>query len=128
MKILLDTCAFLWIISDMPELSETGRLLFVDPTNEVYLSSVSAWEIAIKHALGRLPLPETPERFVPTQRKQHRIDPLPLEEEATLYLSRLPSYHQDPFDRMLICQAVVHGMVILTPDELIRQYPVRTSW
>ena len=128
MKILLDTCAFLWIITDAPELSETGRLLFVDPANEVYLSSVSAWEIAIKHALGRLPLPETPERFVPTRRKQHRIDALPLEEEAALYLPRLPSYHQDPFDRMLICQAVVHGLAILTPDELIRQYPVRTTW
>lgn len=128
MKILLDTCAFLWIITDAPELSETGRLLFVDPANEVYLSSVSAWEIAIKHALGRLPLPEAPDRFVLTRREQHRIDTLPLEEEATLYLSRLPSYHQDPFDRMLICQAIVQGMVILTPDELIRQYPVRTSW
>jgi PIN domain nuclease of toxin-antitoxin system len=128
MKILLDTCAFLWIITDAPELSESARILFVDPANEVYLSAVSAWEIAVKHALGRLPLPEAPERFIPTRRKQHDIDTLPLEEEAAFHLTRLPPYHQDPFDRMLICQAVVHGMVILTPDELILQYPVRTSW
>jgi len=128
MKILLDTCAFLWIISDAPELSESARLLFVDPANEIYLSAVSAWEIAVKNALGRLPLPEPPERFIPARRKQHGIDTLPLEEEAALHLIRLPPYHQDPFDRMLICQAVVHSMVILTPDELILQYPVRTTW
>ena len=128
MKILLDTCAFLWIITDAPELSESARMLFVDPANEVYLSSVSAWEIAVKHALGRLSLPEPPERFIPSRRKQHGIDTLPLEEEAALHLTRLPPYHQDPFDRMLICEAVVHGMIILTPDELIRQYPVRTTW
>jgi PIN domain nuclease of toxin-antitoxin system len=128
MKILLDTCAFLWIISDAPELSESARMLFVDPANEIYLSAVSAWEIAVKNALGRLPLPEPPERFIPARRKQHGIDTLPLEEEAALHLIRLPPYHQDPFDRMLICQAVVHSMVILTPDELILQYPVRTTW
>ena len=128
MKILLDTCAFLWIITDAPELSESARMLFVDPANEIYLSAVSAWEIAVKNALGRLPLPEPLDRFIPARRKQHGIDPLPLEEEATLHLTRLPPYHQDPFDRMLICQAIVHGMVILTPDELILQYPVRTTW
>ena len=103
-------------------------MLFVDPANEIYLSAVSAWEIAVKNALGRLPLPEPPERFIPARRKQHGIDTLPLEEEAALHLIRLPPYHQDPFDRMLICQAVVHSMVILTPDELILQYPVRTTW
>lgn len=56
------------------------------------------------------------------------FQPLPLEEEATLYLPALPEYHKDPFDRMLICQAIVHGMVILTPDDLITQYPVRSIW
>jgi PIN domain nuclease of toxin-antitoxin system len=65
---------------------------------------------------------------VPLQRKQHGIDPLQLDEEAALHLSRLPLLHKDPFDRMLICQAVVHDLVILTPDELIHQYPVRTLW
>ena len=128
MKILLDTCTFLWVIVDAPELSNPARELFVDPANEVYLSAVSTWEIAIKHALGRLPLPEPPERFIPAQRKQHGIDALPLEEEATLYLGRLPDHHTDPFDRMLICQAIVHGLVILTPDELVVRYPVRTIW
>lgn len=102
--------------------------MFVDPENEVFLSAVSVWEISVKHGLGRLPLPEPPERFVPLQRERHGIDVLPLEEEAALYLNRLPSSHRDPFDRMLICQAIVHGMVILTPDELVTQYPVLSIW
>jgi PIN domain nuclease of toxin-antitoxin system len=127
-RILLDTCTFLWIIGDAPELSNRARELFIDPANDVFLSAVSAWEISVKHGLGRLPLPEPPEKFIPLQRESHGIEALPLEEEATLYLNRLPSSHRDPFDRMLICQAIVHGMVILTPDELITQYPVRSLW
>jgi len=128
MRILLDTCTFLWIIADAPELSTRARELFGDPGNEVFLSSVSTWEISIKHALGRLPLPEAPERFIPTEREQHGVETLPLEESATLHLTRLPQLHKDPFDRMLICQAIIHGMVIITPDELILQYPVRSTW
>ena len=128
MRILLDTATFLWAVTDAPELSDDARELFADPANEIYLSSVSTWEIAIKHSMGRLPLPESPARFIPAQRKQHGIEPLPLDEEATLHLTRLPALHKDPFDRMLICQAVAQHLVILTPDELINQYPVRTMW
>ena len=128
MRILLDTSTFLWIITDSPELSPRARELFVDPANEVYLSSVSSWEIAVKHSLGRLPLPEPPERFVPAQRKDHGIEPLPLDEEAALHLVRLPLLHKDPFDRMLVCQAIVHGLVILTSDKLVYQYSARTAW
>jgi len=127
-RLLLDTSTFLWVINDSPELSPQARQLFVDFENEVYLSSVSAWEIAIKYGLGRLSLPESPDRFVPTQRKQHGIDPLELDEEAALHLTRLPLLHKDPFDRMLVCQAIVHHFVILTPDDLVTQYPVRTMW
>ncbi len=128
MKILLDTCTFLWIISDAPELSDHARTLFVDPSNEVFLSAISPWEIALKHSLGSLPLPEPPQTFISVQREKHHIEPLPLEEEATLYLTRLPPYHRDPFDRLLICQSIVHGLVLLTPDEAILQYPVKTTW
>jgi PIN domain nuclease of toxin-antitoxin system len=73
-------------------------------------------------------MPEPPHQFISVQRELHRITPLPLEEEATLYLGRLPKYHRDPFDRMLVCQSIVHGMTILTPDELVVQYPVRSLW
>lgn len=128
MRILLDTATFLWVVTDAPDLSDDARELFVDPDNEVYLSSVSTWEIAIKHSLGRLPLPDPPAKFVPTQRKHHGIESLALDEEAALHLARLPALHKDPFDRMLVCQAVVQNLVILTPDELVSQYPVRTIW
>jgi PIN domain nuclease of toxin-antitoxin system len=96
-----------------------ARDLFTDPSNGVFLSSVSAWEISVKHGLGRLALPEPPSRFVPAMRELHGVQPLPLDEESALHLARLPNRHRDPFDRMLICQALVHGLSILGPDELI---------
>ena len=128
MKILLDTCTFLWIITDDPKLSPQSKKLFIDPSNEVYLSVASTWEIAIKYNRGKLSLPKPPEIYIPIKRKQHNIDSLPLDEEATLYLTKLPDLHKDPFDRILICQSIVSGLIILTPDELISQYPVRSLW
>lgn len=128
MRLLLDTCAFLWITEDSPALSAAARAAFADPGNDVFLSAVSAWEIAVKHALGKLPLPEAPQAFVPRQREFHRIAPLPLSEEAALQLSRLPEPHRDPFDRLLICQAIAEGLVILTPDADIQRYPIRHLW
>ncbi len=82
--------------------------LFVDPGNEVYLSVVAIWEILVKFSLGRLPLPEPPERFIPKQRERHGIAALALEERAPLHLYKLPSLHKDPFDRMLVCQTIQH--------------------
>lgn len=128
MKLLLDTCTFLWLITDADELSGPARNLFMDPGNEVFLSAVSAWEMSVKYSLGRLPLPEPPERFVPAQRERHAIVAVALEVQAALYLHKLPLLHRDPFDRMLICQAIQHELTLLTPDPLITQYPVRTTW
>ena len=128
MDILLDTCTFLWIAGEAPELSRQARELFRDPTNQVFLSAVSAWEISVKFMLGKLPLPEPPEVFVPAQREAHRIDPLPLDEASALHLPRLPELHKDPFDRMLVCQALQQGLVLLTPDPELRRYPARTVW
>ncbi|NTV15118.1 MAG: type II toxin-antitoxin system VapC family toxin [Desulfobulbaceae bacterium] len=128
MNILLDTCTFLWVVSGSSELSETSRQLFTDPANDVFLSVASAWEILVKHNLGRLPLPEPPQYFIKNNRINHRIESLPLDEEAVLQLPRLPEYHKDPFDRILICQAIASSMTILTPDKHITQYPVRTVW
>lgn len=128
MNLLLDTCTFLWVVTDDEALSPHARVLVADPSVQVFLSSVSAWEIAVKTRLGRLPLAEPPAEWVPRQRQQHRIEPLALGEAATLQLSKLPDLHRDPFDRMLICQAAIHGLLLVTPDALIRQYPVATAW
>ena len=128
MRLLLDTCTFLWLVSDSPRLSGRAREQFSLPENEVYLSAASAWEIAVKEKLGRLPLPAPPAEFVPGQRKAHGIEPLAVDEEAALYVPHLPDLHRDPFDRMLVSQATVHGLVLMTPDRDIRQYAVRTLW
>jgi PIN domain nuclease of toxin-antitoxin system len=99
-KLLLDTCTFLWIITGDASLSPSARKLFSDPANEVFLSSVSAWEIALKHGLGKLPLPRPPHDLVPDERQRHEIQPLPLDEAAALFSAKLPDLHKDPFDRM----------------------------
>jgi PIN domain nuclease of toxin-antitoxin system len=118
----------LWIIAGAKELSSLAQELFANPANAVSLSSVSVWETSVKYALGKLPLPDTIERFVVEQRERHRIAALPLHERAVLHLHKLPALHRDPFDRMLICQAIEHECVLLTPDLLIAQYPVRAQW
>ena len=128
MKLLLDTCTFLWIVTGDASLSAPARKLFSDPGNEVFLSSVSAWEIAVKHSLGKLPLPRPPSVLVPEERQRHQIEPLALDEAAALFSAKLPELHKDPFDRMLVCQAMVGGLTLLTPDSLITQYPVATIW
>ncbi len=128
MRLLLDTCTFLWMAIDAPQLSARARELFADPVNDLFLSSISSFEIALKHSLGSLPLPEPPGRYVPTRRQTYGVQSLPLDEESALHLARLPKLHSDPFDRLLICQASIHGLGILTPDEAIAQYPVRTLW
>ena len=128
MDVLLDTCAFLWIITDSGELSKNAREIFSDTDNVIYLSAVSEWEICVKFKLKKLSLPKNPDIFIPKQRQAHEILSLDLGEEASLTLLKLPELHKDSFDRMLICQAIAHRLTILTPDENIRQYPVRTIW
>ena len=128
MKVLLDTCAFIWFNLEADELSARALEIFENLEEELYLSVVSSWEIAVKYSSGRLYLPEPPEVYIPDRRNVNRIHPLPLEENAVFQEPKLPRLHGDPFDRMLVCQAIVGGMAILTPDEHIAQYPVRTIW
>jgi PIN domain nuclease of toxin-antitoxin system len=128
LKLLLDTCTFLWIATGSSDLSKRAAQLFRDPANEVFLSAASAWEIAVKHSIGRLPLPVPAADYVADLRKRHGIASLPISEEEALYLPQLPKLHRDPFDRMLVCQAVVNGMAVLTQDPLLRRYPIHTIW
>ena len=106
MRLLLDTCTFLWIVGGSSELSSRAREVFADPANEVFLSAVSAWEIAVKHRLGRLPLPAPPDEFVPAQRVAHGLEALAVDEEAALHVAKLPDVHRDPFDRMLVASTL----------------------
>jgi PIN domain nuclease of toxin-antitoxin system len=100
----------------------------LDGSNERYLSAVSAWEISIKHAIGRLPLPAGADIFVPKTREASGIVSLDIDEESALHAGRLPGLHADPFDRMLVAQVIIHGMTILASDPEIEQYAVRVWW
>jgi PIN domain nuclease of toxin-antitoxin system len=128
MKLLLDTCTFLWALGGTADLRGRAGDWFRAPDNEVYLSAASAWEIAIKYASGRLVLPRPPDQLITVEREARAILSLPIDEESALHVSRLPHLHRDPFDRILVAQAIVHGLTILTPDPLVTQYPARTMW
>jgi PIN domain nuclease of toxin-antitoxin system len=131
MKILLDTHIFLWFISADARLSEPMREGIRDPGNQVYLSSVSVWEVMVKYQLGKLPLPSPPESYLPEQRARHRIESLPLDEASVAQLVHLPAIHRDPFDRMLVCQAMQHDLALATEDGTLGGYTVRldgTPW
>ena len=95
-----------------------------DPEHEVYLSVVSIWEAIVKHQLGKLPLPQSAAHYLPQQRERHQIASLALDEASVARLETLPLLHRDPFDRMLVCQALEHQLVIVTVDRIIRAYPV----
>lgn len=124
MKLLLDTHIFLWYISNDPRLSIQVAQIIRQTENQVYLSAISLWECLVKYGLGKLPLPEAPEIYLPYQRQQHDISSLSLDETSIRHLVNLPILHRDPFDRMLICQAIEYQLILVTEDEAVRQYPV----
>jgi len=126
MRLLLDTCIFLWYIEGDRRLSESVFDEIRNPANEVFLSSVSIWECIVKYQVGKLSFPEPPAVYLPEQRRRHLISSLALDENSVAHLVRLPLVHRDPFDRMLICQAIEHHLIIATADKTIRSYPVRT--
>ncbi|KAA6183061.1 type II toxin-antitoxin system VapC family toxin [Thiohalocapsa marina] len=124
MNPLLDTHIFLWYISADSRLAPEIAQAIREPENRVYLSPVSLWECLVKHGLGKLPLPDAPETWLPRQRQRHGIATLDLDEASVRHLAKLPPLHRDLFDRMLICQAIEHGLVLVTVDEAVRQYPI----
>jgi PIN domain nuclease of toxin-antitoxin system len=128
MKLLLDTVTFLDAVLRPEELSARAKDLLLNQENERYLSIASSWEIVIKYSAGKLTLPEHPEQFIPEHRHKLAADVLPIDEESVLHMTRLPLLHRDPFDRILISQALVHAMVLVTPDARIAKYPVRIAW
>jgi PIN domain nuclease of toxin-antitoxin system len=124
MRILLDTHIFLWFISGDSQLSTDVQNAICDPDNEIYLSTISVWEAIVKYQLGKLPLPEHPGTYLPKQRDLHQIASLALEESSVMQLAKLLPLHRDPFDRMLICQALQNDLTIATVDSAVRAYPV----
>jgi PIN domain nuclease of toxin-antitoxin system len=128
MKLLLDTCVLLWLMMDSKKISPTLREVLANPMNQRYLSAISVWEITVKWQNGKLNLPTRPTEFIAETKAKGRMRPLPLEDTAILQLSKLPKVHADPFDRMLICQAIDSGMTLVTNDTTIMEYPIKVLW
>lgn len=128
MKLLLDTSTFLWYVSADQRLPASTRDLISAADHDVWLSVVSIWEIVVKTEIGRLRLPGPAWAYVTTQRERHAITSLALEEGAIANLAKLPAFHRDPFDRMLVCQALQHDLALVTNDDVIERYPVKTVW
>ncbi len=128
MKALLDTHAFLWWVLNKPELSKAAHDVIVNPDNTIYLSAVSGWEMAIKWSLGKLVLPDSPDIFVKQQLEMNDFTPLPVQLEHGLYVHELPIIHKDPFDRLLISQAKIENMVLISVDSVFKDYPVALLW
>ena len=124
MRLLLDTHIFLWYISADPRLSAKILSAIEDPDSETYLSVASIWEAVIKNALGKLPFLSPPAEYLPDQMDAHGILSLPINEGAMPYLACLPALHRDPFDRIIVAQALQYGLTIATVDSDVRSYPV----
>ncbi|HMS41323.1 MAG TPA: type II toxin-antitoxin system VapC family toxin [Pyrinomonadaceae bacterium] len=124
MKLLLDTHIFLWFITADLRLPTLFRDAIREPKNEVFLSVASLWEVITKYNLGKLPLPQSPEIYIPNERRKHQIKSLSLHENAVKELAILPALHRDPFDRILICQTLANNLTIVTVDAQIQNYNV----
>ncbi|MBI1786711.1 MAG: type II toxin-antitoxin system VapC family toxin [Acidobacteria bacterium] len=128
MKALLDTQVLLWAATDPSRLSAPARKVIIDPEDHRLLSVVSAWEIVIKVRLGKLKLPSSPERFLAEQAERLILESLPVTLAHVLQVYSLPDHHQDPFDRLLIAQAQVERLPIVSGDPAFRRYPVQVIW
>jgi PIN domain nuclease of toxin-antitoxin system len=127
-SLLLDTNAFLFWTAGAKKLSTRARKLIEDPRSELLLSAVSSWEIAIKFSLGKLKLPEPPQKFVPSRMSRHGITGIAFEHTDALAVALLPELHDDPFDRALIAQALERDLPIITSDARFEAYGVAVEW
>ncbi len=128
MRALLDTHAFLWWISDDPRLSEKAREIIADGHNDLFYSAASGWEISIKAGLGRLEVPENLQRFIADQLSRNAIQVLPIYLSHALHTGTLPVHHRDPFDRILVSQAILEEMPLLSADSHLSRYLVEVVW
>lgn len=124
MRLLLDTQIWLWALAASGRLGRRTSQALTDSGNDVYLSAASSWEIAIKYTLGKLPLPAPPERYVPERIRLSGVTPLAIEHSHALAVATLPELHRDPFDRLLIAQAVAERMTLVTADSAMTAYDV----
>jgi len=125
---LLDTAIFLWSVGSTERLNQQALALVEDATTELFLSAASSWEISIKSALGKLKLPEAASTYVPKRLTSQGIRSLPISHIHALAAGELPPHHRDPFDRMLVAQAMNEEMVLLTADPSFKKYGIEILW
>jgi PIN domain nuclease of toxin-antitoxin system len=123
-RLLLDTNVLLWMQAEPERLGRTARELVEDGANDLLWSAAGSWEIAIKHALGRLELPEPPLDYVPRVMRAQGLNPLPIEHRHALMAGALPAHHRDPFDRILVAQGQAIGVAVMTGDPAFSAYDV----
>jgi len=129
MKILLDTCSFLWLVAENNEKLSDGAIdVFLNEKNEIYFSIVSAWEISIKSSIGKLELTLPVRDFLTEQIELNELSLLPIELNHVAKVAELPFHHKDPFDRLLIAQAIVEDILLLSPDSAFDCYDVKRIW
>jgi len=123
-RVLLDTQVWLWMLAAPDRLSSEARALVASPETELWLSAASSWEIAIKVGVGKLTLPESPEPYLPRVMRRMGITPLPIEHRHALHVATLPRHHRDPFDRLLVAQAQLEQLPLMTADASLGAYDV----
>ncbi len=128
MKLLLDTHTFLWWVTNDEKLSITARNLISNPQNDIFFSIVSVWEIVIKAKIGKLPLPESPEIYIPSRLSYYGFIPLSINLKDVLQIWYLESHHNDPFDRLLIAQSQIKNLPIITADTKFSLYNINVIW
>ena len=128
MTYLLDTHTFLWMAGDPLSLPERVREIVEEKNNHLYLSAASAWEIAMLQQLKRLELPDVPQRFIAEALQQLNVLPMSIGFTTAISAATLPFIHRDPFDRIIIAEALKEKMTILTKDVLFKSYGVKTVW
>lgn len=128
MRVLLDTHSFLWLVTDDPKLSERAKSVFLDGDNELFCSAVVGFEIAVKFSLGKLDLAEPPREFMEKRIRHNALKPLAVTLEHSYRLAQLPFHHRDPFDRLLVAQALEEDLALLSIDAILSEYGVRRIW
>ncbi len=126
MRILVDTQCWIWMTAAPERFSASARALVETTEHDLYLSAASAWEIAIKYSIGKLKLPEPPGEYVPARIDTTRVRALAIDHAHALQVAALPRHHRDPFDRLLVAQAQIEDLTILTADALFDAYDVST--
>lgn len=126
--LLLDTCTFVWLVAEPQRLSETARTLLAEPSRAIVLSDVSVWELCLKWQAGKVELPAPPRAWIEEQARLWALERLGIERSHLYRSTELPGHHRDPFDRLLVSQAIEAELTLVTPDEHIRRYPVAVRW